>query len=175
MTGRKVKQPVHVCWMTEHVYGQDGGDAAAAIAVTQIARFRPGLAGFVEKSREFGAVDAQGPVLDVDEQWRRAAIGNRVGRRDEGQRRTDHRISVANAGGQQCGMKPGRAVDHGDAMGRTAGRRGHGFEALDELAGRRDPADVQAFLNIGPFPTFERRFMQRNAAANGQVRAQKLR
>jgi len=104
--------------------------------------------------------EPQGGFFTVDEVRDRTAVADRVGGGDEGQGGHQHFVILLHADQPETDMQRGRAVDDGDRAF-DAGIVGQLlFEAVDELAHRRDPAGVETFLDVFPFAPGERGFMQ---------------
>ena len=89
--------------------------------------------------------------IDIEEPRGRAAMGNRVGRGDEGQRRTDDEIARPHAHGKKGGMKRCRAGGGCNGLCRACGLGNHRFEARDEWPDARNVGGGDTFGEIFAF------------------------
>ena len=88
--------------------------------------------------------------LRVDEHRPRAGVADRVGGRDEGERRDQHLVVRLDAGDEQRDVQRRGAVDGGHREARRRRARPAPLEPVDVRADRRDPAGVEAFLDVAP-------------------------
>ena len=151
--------------MAEHVHDDErahrrAGRAVAADAVDDVR-------GLAQVGVELGGVDAERDGLRVDEVRHRVRVRHRVGGGDEGQRRHQHLVAGLHAGEQQADVQRRGAVRRRDGV-RGAGDGGEvALEAIDERADRRDPAGVEALLDVLPFAAGELGLVQRDRAGRG--------
>ncbi len=140
---------VHVHRMSEHVDGQDRGDAAARRLVPQ-ARRRLHAHCRSRKSRTPLRVHLPIVGLGVDQHGPRAEIPNRIDRGDERQIGNEHFVIRLNADHAQGDVQGGGAVDRRHRPAAADVGRHRLLEAVDERPDRGDPVGVQAFLDVFP-------------------------
>jgi len=85
-------------------------------------------------------------IVAVEQDRLRAAVANGVGRRDERHCGDNHRVPGAHAGEFERDVESRRSASAGNRMGRPSEPADRLLEARHVLAGRRDPAGVQAVL-----------------------------
>lgn len=128
----------------------DGGDLIqlGRVAVQVDNDHGLGCAVQLERPVQGGRVHVPRLVLRVDEHGLRAAVGDGISRRGEGQALAEHRVA---------GLHPRK--DHGQMQRRRTGGQGHRiplahvvahglFKLVDVLAQRRDPVFAERILNV---------------------------
>ena len=166
------RQFVHARRMAEHVHHHQGANGAVCVFVETAVAAQLGDVGQV--IGQALRVDAQGLCFAIDEMWRGAELGHRVGAADEGQGGQQYLVAGLHAGEYQAGVQGGRAVDGGDGVG-DAGDLGEGLlEAIHVLAHGGDPAAVEAVGDQRFFRVAEAWFVQAEGALRWQQVAQNV-
>ena len=106
-------------------------------------------------------IDAERIGVDIGQNRRRAGVGDRVRRRNEGQIGNDHLIARLQPKRRQREVKAGRAITHGKGIFGSAVAREACFELVDVFPDRRHPSGIQRIQHEFLFSRANERFRDR--------------
>ncbi len=144
--------------MAEDVYRHDRRDAAPGPAVAQGAV--PACSNLAEVGAKAPAVQAKMIRMTVDEVRHGAGMDDRVRRGDEGQRRTQDLVAIADPERVQDHLQGRGAADDGHGLARPAGPGKCLLEDAHVTPGVGDEALRHGFVDQPPFALREFRFVQ---------------
>ena len=120
------------------------------------------LGSFGDQRFDRRGINAERIGVDIGQNRRRAGVGDRVRRRNEGQIGNDHLIARLQSQRRQREVKAGRAVAHGKGIFGSAIAREACLELIDVFSDRRYPSGIQRIQHELLFARANERFRNRD-------------